>query len=144
MQSILRKGLINNYLLNQKGLLYLKAISTTRNFLTSPFPELSQFSQTFKDRAELHKFSIQNRDEFWSIIARNRIDWINDFTAVTSNNQIQFSSDKNHDYKIDWFLNGKLNISVNCVDRHYLKNPNKIALIWERDEPGTEEYVTYK
>ena len=33
---------------------------------------------------------------------------------------------------------------VNCVDRHYFKNPDRVALIWEKDEPGTQEYVTYK
>jgi acetyl-CoA synthetase len=33
---------------------------------------------------------------------------------------------------------------VNCVDRHYLKNPEKVALIWEKDEPNQQEYVTYE
>jgi acetyl-CoA synthetase len=33
---------------------------------------------------------------------------------------------------------------VNCVDRHYKKNPNKVAIIWEKDEPGSQEYVTYE
>lgn len=33
--------------------------------------------------------------------------------------------------------------SVNCVDRHCEDTPNRIALIWEKDEPGTQEYVTY-
>jgi acetyl-CoA synthetase len=33
---------------------------------------------------------------------------------------------------------------VNCVDRHYQANPDQLALIWERDEPGTQEYFTYK
>jgi acyl-coenzyme A synthetase/AMP-(fatty) acid ligase len=33
---------------------------------------------------------------------------------------------------------------VNCVDRHYVKNPDKVALIWERDEVGTQEYISYK
>jgi acetyl-CoA synthetase len=32
---------------------------------------------------------------------------------------------------------------VNCVDRHAKKNPNKVALIWEKDEPGQEERITY-
>jgi acetyl-CoA synthetase len=34
--------------------------------------------------------------------------------------------------------------SVNCVDRHVQANPEKIALIWEKDEPGQQEYITYK
>ena len=35
-------------------------------------------------------------------------------------------------------------ISVNCVDRHYRQNPDKVALIWEKDEAGSEEYVSYE
>ncbi|NXG53095.1 ACS2L synthetase, partial [Psilopogon haemacephalus] len=32
----------------------------------------------------------------------------------------------------------------NCLDQHVSKSPNRVALIWERDEPGTEVYVTYR
>ena len=35
-------------------------------------------------------------------------------------------------------------VPVNCVDRHVDKNPDKVALIWEKDEPGQQEYVTYR
>lgn len=35
-------------------------------------------------------------------------------------------------------------ISVNCVDRHLEKSADSIALIWEKDEPGTEEFITYR
>jgi acetyl-CoA synthetase len=42
-----------------------------------------------------------------------------------------------------WFVGGKLNVSVNCVDRH-LRGPrrNKAALIWE-GEPGERRTLTY-
>ena len=33
--------------------------------------------------------------------------------------------------------------SVNCVDRHAAANPDKVALIWEKDEPGQDVKVTY-
>ena len=32
----------------------------------------------------------------------------------------------------------------NCVDRHANKNPESVALIWEKDEPGSHETVTYR
>ncbi|NWW50617.1 ACS2L synthetase, partial [Pedionomus torquatus] len=35
-------------------------------------------------------------------------------------------------------------LTVNCLDRHVEKSPNRVALIWERDEPGTAVYVTYR
>ena len=34
-------------------------------------------------------------------------------------------------------------ILVNCVDRHKEKDASRVALIWEKDEPGQEERVTY-
>ena len=33
---------------------------------------------------------------------------------------------------------------VNCIDRHVEANPNKTAIIWEKDEPGQVEKLTYK
>jgi len=33
---------------------------------------------------------------------------------------------------------------VNCVDRHAEKNPDRLALVWEKDEPGTQQYITYR
>lgn len=35
-------------------------------------------------------------------------------------------------------------LSVNCLDVHVEKHPDRVALIWERDEPGTEVKVTYR
>ncbi|NXD79167.1 ACS2L synthetase, partial [Halcyon senegalensis] len=35
-------------------------------------------------------------------------------------------------------------LTVNCLDQHVEKSPNRVALIWERDEPGTEVHVTYR
>jgi acetyl-CoA synthetase len=42
-----------------------------------------------------------------------------------------------------WFLNGKLNVSYNCIDRH-LKSArrNKAAIVWE-GEPGDWKVYTY-
>lgn len=31
----------------------------------------------------------------------------------------------------------------NCLDRHVEKNPDKPAFIWEKDEPGQHEVITY-
>ncbi|XP_010169296.2 acetyl-coenzyme A synthetase 2-like, mitochondrial, partial [Antrostomus carolinensis] len=35
-------------------------------------------------------------------------------------------------------------LTVNCLDQHVEKSPNRVALIWERDEPGTAVHVTYR
>lgn len=42
-----------------------------------------------------------------------------------------------------WFLNGKLNAAYNCVDRHALATPDKVAITWE-GEPGDDRAITYR
>ena len=32
----------------------------------------------------------------------------------------------------------------NCLDRHAEQDPNRVALIWEKDEPGQHEQLTYR
>jgi acetyl-CoA synthetase len=42
-----------------------------------------------------------------------------------------------------WFVGGKLNASVNCLDRHLATRGDKRALIWE-GEPGDSRTFTYR
>jgi acetyl-CoA synthetase len=42
-----------------------------------------------------------------------------------------------------WFVEGKLNASYNCVDRHAFKDPNKPAIIYEADDEGDGRIITY-
>ncbi len=47
--------------------------------------------------------------------------------------------------KIEWYVGGKLNVSVNCIDRHLEKNANKVAIIWEQDDPQKPaQKITFK
>lgn len=48
------------------------------------------------------------------------------------------------DFRIKWFEDGELNISVNCLDRHLKKNPYKPAIIWEGDHPSLHKIVSFK
>ncbi|XP_070578293.1 acetyl-coenzyme A synthetase 2-like, mitochondrial [Ptychodera flava] len=89
--------------------------------------------QSYKD---LHDFSLRDPGLFWETLARNRLHWYRDFHQA-----MDCDIEKG---KMSWFLGGQLNVSVNCVDRHKDKNPDKIALIWEKDEPGTQDTVTYQ
>ena len=48
-----------------------------------------------------------------------------------------------------WYLkinniDGTLNASYNCIDRHLATKKDQVALIWEGDELGDEESITYK
>ncbi len=42
-----------------------------------------------------------------------------------------------------WFAGGRLNVAVNCVDRHAAKDPSKTAIIFVKDEPGEYEHITF-
>ena len=45
--------------------------------------------------------------------------------------------------KIRWFDGGKLNVSVNCLDRHLATKANQTAIIWEGDNPENDKKLTY-
>ncbi|XP_062864065.1 acetyl-coenzyme A synthetase 2-like, mitochondrial [Trichomycterus rosablanca] len=86
--------------------------------------------------AELLELSHRDPDRFWGRAARDRLTWDRDFERVQDCDLQQG--------RIRWFVGGKLNVSVNCLDVHAARDPNRVALIWEKDEPGTEERVTYR
>uniref|UniRef100_A0A8C6QWS1 Acetyl-coenzyme A synthetase n=1 Tax=Nannospalax galili TaxID=1026970 RepID=A0A8C6QWS1_NANGA len=73
---------------------------------------------------------------FWGPMARDTLIWDTPYHTVWD---CDFSKGK-----IGWFLGGQLNVSVNCLDQHVQKSPETVALIWERDEPGTEVRITYR
>ncbi|KAI4802498.1 hypothetical protein KUCAC02_020332 [Chaenocephalus aceratus] len=89
-----------------------------------------------KDYSSLQEFSVSNSASFWAAAARHRLSWIKPFHMVQD---CDLSLGR-----IKWFEGGQLNVSVNCLDRHVHTCPERVALIWERDEPGSEIKVTYR
>ena len=87
--------------------------------------------------SSMYNESLQNNEKFWSEQA-NRIDWMKKFTKIKN---VKYSKD---DVNIKWFEDGNLNVSYNCIDRHAKSNPNKIAIIWEGDDPNETRKITYK
>lgn len=53
-------------------------------------------------------------------------------------------SDFKNDVRIDWFSDGRLNVSENCLDRHVRTQPDKIALIWQGQDEDQKESLTYQ
>lgn len=98
-------------------------------------PEAAGF-EGVRDRAGLHDFSVSNIDTFWAAVARQRLSWIRPFDTVQD-------CDLNTG-RVKWFGGGQLNVSVNCLDRHVHTCPDRVALIWEKDESGSEVKVTYR
>ncbi len=96
----------------------------------------NSFISHMDDYKALYKESIENNEAFWEKQAKEILRWQHDFESVSS---CDFEEGM-----ISWFLGGKLNACENCVDRHARKNGDKIALIWEADEPGEGKKITYK
>jgi acetyl-CoA synthetase len=45
---------------------------------------------------------------------------------------------------IRWFEGGKLNVCVNCIDRHLETRGDQVAIIWEGDNPAHDKKITYR
>ena len=84
----------------------------------------------------LYKQSVENPDEFWSSQAESYLNWDKKWEEVKNTN-----IEKG---EIAWFSGGKLNASVNCIDRHLPKDKNKTAFIWEGDDPEESKNITYQ
>ena len=87
--------------------------------------------------SSMYKQSIEDGDSFWKKHA-GRIDWSKKFTKIKD---VKYSSDE---VIIKWFEDGELNVSYNCIDRHAKINPNKVAIIWEGDDPNNTKKITYE
>ncbi len=76
-----------------------------------------------------YRRSVADPDGFWREEAQ-RIDWMRPFTRVKDTS---FSAD---DFRIEWFADGTLNLSANCLDRHLAERGDELAIIWEPDDPA--------
>jgi len=107
------------------------------------YPPSDEFSvkahiATHQEYLTKYQDSIENPEEFWSAIARERIHW---FTPFTNVRDVSYQSSN---VRIQWFDDGELNASYNCLDRHLPDRENQIALIWEPDNPDEpERKITY-
>ncbi|XP_077179340.1 acetyl-coenzyme A synthetase 2-like, mitochondrial isoform X1 [Paroedura picta] len=112
-----------------------KTRAWSRGPLSAYMPEAAAFPGP-RDHQGLYQLSVEQSDTFWGALGRSRLMWISPFHCVSSCNLQQ-----GH---LSWFLGGQLNVSVNCLDRHVHSAPNKVALIWEKDEPGQADQITYR
>ena len=84
----------------------------------------------------LYQQSIEDPDTFWGTQANLYLDWTQPFSEVYQGDM--------REGKVQWFSNGKLNVSTNCIDRHLPKRAKQTAIIWEGDEPGTDRLISYQ
>ena len=76
-------------------------------------------------------------EDFWDTIARENFDWIAPWEKVLE-----------HDLSIpqvSWFKGAKLNITLNCIDRHLATRGSKTALLFEPNNPEQPaQAISYK
>lgn len=81
--------------------------------------------------------SVKDPEGFWGKQAE-RLDW---FTKWTKVKDTSFKKP----VSIKWYTGGKLNVSYNCIDRHLKTRADKVAMLWEPDNPSVPvRKITYK
>jgi acetyl-CoA synthetase len=89
---------------------------------------LAQYKQDYQK-------SVDQPEEFWADVAQH-FQWRKKWDKVLEWN---FSEPN-----VKWFINGKLNITENCIDRHLQTMGEKPAIIWEPNDPNDRvRIVTY-
>ena len=83
----------------------------------------------------MYQNSITDPDSFWKSQASQNLTWIKEPTQISSCDMRKG--------KIEWFKDGILNASYNCIDKH-LDKPNKTAIIWESDDPSIENKISFQ
>ena len=87
---------------------------------------------------EMYAASINDPEAFWGEHGK-RIDWIKPYTQVKN---VDFSLGN---VNINWFADGTLNVSANCIDRHLETRGDQTAIIFEPDNPEEPaQHITYK
>ena len=90
-----------------------------------------------EDYQKLYNQSITDPLSFWEEQGK-RLDWYTPYTKIRD-----YSYDINNLY-IKWYEDGVLNVSYNCIDRHIEKLGDKVAILWEGDDPADTKKITYK
>ncbi|MEY3288634.1 MAG: acetate--CoA ligase [Pseudomonadota bacterium] len=90
-------------------------------------------AETYKT---LYQYSIDKPEAFWAEQAEQFLVWSKRWDSVMDG-----------DYSkgiMRWFTGGKLNVSVNCIDRHLETRGDQVAIIWEGDNPAHDKKITYR
>lgn len=88
--------------------------------------------RTFEDYKKHYQESIDSPEQYWSEVAES-FTWGKKWDKVLEWN---FEAPD-----VKWFLNGKLNITENCIDRHLKDRGDQTAITWEPNDPS-EKGVT--
>ena len=100
----------------------------------SSYPPPAEFAEQANATAELYREAEKDRLAFWAKQA-NRLSWATPFSQVLDWSQAPFAK---------WFVDGKLNVAYNCVDRHVEAGQgDRVAIYWEGAPAGDGRTLTY-
>ena len=89
------------------------------------------------DYKKMYLDSIDDPVTFWEEQGK-RLDWFAPYQKIR-----EYSYDQDN-LSIKWYEDGQLNVSYNCIDRHLNERANKVAILWEGDDPSDVRKITYK
>ena len=89
------------------------------------------------DYRSLYDESVRDPEAFWARIAK-RIDWMRFPTRIRN---VSFDP---ADFRLRWYEDGELNVTVSCLDRQLEKRGDKTALLFEGDDPSVSRGLTYR
>ncbi len=98
---------------------------------TAHVPDMDAYEKQYEK-------SIADPKGFWAEIAHS-FHWYKKWDTVLSYN---YNMDAGP-ISIRWFEGGKTNIAYNCIDRHLASRGDRIAILWEGNEPGEDAKLTY-
>lgn len=97
---------------------------------------MTKVIKTFDEYKAEYKRSVEDPEGFWAEQAET-FTWHKKWDKVV---EWDF-----HNLDVKWFINGKLNITENCLDRHLSKRGDQVALLWEANNPQSpNKTYTYR
>ncbi len=102
------------------------------------FPPSESFSNNANIKKheldELRRHAEKDYEGYWAKLAQDNLHWFKDFSTVLDDKKAP---------NYQWFADGEINVSYNCLDLNTQKSPNKIAIIFE-SENGETKTITYQ
>lgn len=95
----------------------------------------SQANVKAADYEAMVRESVADPAGFWARIAK-RIDWMRFPTRIKD------TSFDPKDFRVRWYEDGELNVSVNCLDRQLRERGDKTALLFEGDDPSVSRKLS--
>jgi acetyl-CoA synthetase len=86
---------------------------------------------------QMYERSIADPNGFWGEEGK-RLHWFRPYSKVKN------TSFDPHNVSIKWFEDGTTNVAYNCLDRHLAKHGDRVAIIWEGDDPKDDAHITYR